>query len=147
MFHRIKNRRSARTWVLAAGILPALLVVAACSSSGSNAAAPAGSASASSTAVSTAQATVKQYEALPTTIPQTTPLTHAVAKGRTFVDLECENTQCHDIATGVQAAGKAVGWNVKLINYNDTQPATLTAAFQQALQYHPVGVSLTGTSS
>jgi ribose transport system substrate-binding protein len=147
MFHRIKDRsRSTRTWALAAGILPAVLVAAACSSSGSNAAAPSGSASASSTAVSTAQATVKQYEALPTTIPQTTPLTHAVTKGRTFVDLECENTQCHDIATGVQAAGKAIGWNVKLINYNDTQPATLTAAFQQALRYHPVGVSLTGTS-
>jgi ribose transport system substrate-binding protein len=147
MFHRIKDRfRSARTWWLAAGIVPALLVAAACSSSGSNAAAPSGSASAGSTAVSTAQATVKQYEATPTTIPQTTPLTHAVTKGRTFVDLECENTQCHDIATGVQAAGKAIGWNVKLINYNDTQPATLTAAFQQALQYHPVGVSLTGTA-
>jgi len=147
MFHRIKDRfRSAPTWGLAAAILPALLVAAACSSSGSNAAAPSGSASAGSTAVSTAQATVKQYEAAPTTIPQTTPLTHAVTKGRTFVDLECENTQCHDIATGVQAAGKAIGWNVKLINYNDTQPATLTAAFQQALQYHPVGVSLTGTA-
>jgi hypothetical protein len=147
MFHRIKDRfRSTRTWALAAGILPAVLVAAACSSSGSNAAAQSGSASASSTAVSTAQATVKQYEAEPTTIPQTTPLTHAVTKGRTFVDLECENTQCHDIATGVQAAGKAIGWNVKLINYNDTQPATLAAAFHQALQYHPVGVSLTGTS-
>jgi ribose transport system substrate-binding protein len=147
MFHPIKDRfRSARTWGLAAGIVPALLVAAACSSSGGSTAAPSGSASASSTAVSTAQATVKQYEAAPSTIPQTTPLTHAVTKGKTFVDLECENTQCHDIATGVQAAGKAIGWNVKLINYNDTQPATLTAAFQQALQYHPVGVSLTGTS-
>jgi ribose transport system substrate-binding protein len=136
---------------------PALLIAAACSSSpassspastspASSASTPSGTTSASSTAVATAEATAKQYEALPTTIPQTTPLTHPVAKGKTFVDLECENTQCHDIATGVQAAGKALGWNVKLINYNDTQPATLTAAFQQALQYHPVGVSLTGTS-
>jgi ribose transport system substrate-binding protein len=131
---------------------PALLIAAACSSSpassspASSASTPSGTTSASSTAVATAEATAKQYEALPTTIPQTTPLTHPVAKGKTFVDLECENTQCHDIATGVQAAGKAIGWNVKLINYNDTQPATLTAAFQQALQYHPVGVSLTGTS-
>jgi ribose transport system substrate-binding protein len=153
MFHPIRYRfRSARTWGLAAAMAPALLVAAACSSSpassspASSASAPSGTSSASSTAVATAEATAKQYEALPTTIPQTTPLTHPVAKGKTFVDLECENTQCHDIATGVQAAGKAIGWNVKLINYNDTQPATLTAAFQQALQYHPVGVSLTGTS-
>ena len=153
MFHPIRYRfRSARTWGLAAAMAPALLIAAACSSSpassspASSASTPSGTTSASSTAVATAEATAKQYEALPTTIPQTTPLTHPVAKGKTFVDLECENTQCHDIATGVQAAGKAIGWNVKLINYNDTQPATLTAAFQQALQYHPVGVSLTGTS-
>lgn len=148
MFHRIRYRgRSARALGLAAGVLPALLIAAACSSSsGNGASAPSGSTSARSTAVATAQATVKQYEAVPTTIPQQAPLTHPVTKGQTFVDLECENTQCHDIATGVQAAGKAIGWNVKLINYNDTQPATLTAAFQQALQYHPVGVSLTGTS-
>lgn len=148
MFHPIRYRfGSARTWGLAAGMAPALLIAAACSSSpASSASTPSGTTSASSTAVATAEATAKQYEALPTTIPQTTPLTHPVAKGKTFVDLECENTQCHDIATGVQAAGKAIGWNVKLINYNDTQPATLTAAFQQALQYHPVGVSLTGTS-
>src|ERR1700722_2191109 len=153
MFHPIRYRfRSARTWGLAAAMAPALLIAAACSSSpassspASSASTPSGTTSASSTAVATAQATVKQYEAVPTTIPQQTPLTHPVTKGQTFVDLECENTQCHDIATGVQAAGKAIGWNVKLINYNDTQPATLTAAFQQALQYHPVGVSLTGTS-
>jgi ribose transport system substrate-binding protein len=100
----------------------------------------------SSSVVAAAQATVKQYEATPAAIPQTTALAHPVTKGKTFVDLECENTQCHDIATGVQAAGKAIGWNVKLIGYNDTQPATLVAAFHQALQYHPVGVSLTGTS-
>jgi len=149
MFQRIRYRfRSARAWGLAAAALPALLIAAACSSSsqGTDASTPSGATSASSAAVSTAQATVKQYEAVPTTISQKTPLPHPVTKGRTFVDLECENTQCHDIATGVEAAGKAIGWNVKLINYNDTQPATLTAAFQQALQYHPVGVSLTGTS-
>jgi ribose transport system substrate-binding protein len=155
MFHPIRYRfRSARTWGLAAGVVPAVLIAAACSSSAgssasspaSSASSPSGSASASSTGFAAEQATVKQYEAVPTTIPQTTPLTHPVTKGKTFVDLECENTQCHDIATGVEAAAKAIGWNVKLINYNDTQPATLTAAFQQALQYHPVGVSLTGTS-
>lgn len=149
MFHRIRyRRRSLRAWGLTAGILPALLAAAACSSSsqGNHASTPSGSTSGSSSAVSAALATVKQYEAVPTSIPQQTPLAHPVTKGRTFVDLECENTQCHDIATGVQAAGKAIGWNVKLISYNDTQPATLTAAFQQALQYHPVGVTLAGTS-
>src|SRR5258707_2657831 len=147
MFHPIRYRcRSARAWGLTAGILPALLIAAACSSPGNSASAPSGSTPASSAAVAAAQATVKQYEAVPMSIAQKTPLAHPVTKGRTFVDLQCENTQCHDIATGVQAAGKAIGWNVKLINYNDTQPATLTAAFQQALPYHPVGVTLAGTS-
>lgn len=148
MFHRIRyQRRSVRAWGLAAAVLPLLLIAAACSSSGgSDASAPSGSASGSSAAVSAAQATVEQYEAVPTTISQSTPLKRPVTKGKTFVDLECENTQCHDIATGVEAAGKAIGWNVKLVSYDDTQPATLTAAFQQALQYHPVAVSLTGTA-
>jgi ribose transport system substrate-binding protein len=132
--------------MLTASITASILAAAACSSSsGKDTSAVSGSTSTNS-ALSGAKATIKHYEAEPTSIPQTTPLTHPVTKGKTFVDLECENTQCHDIATGVQAAGKAIGWNVKLINYDDTQPATLTAAFRQALQYHPVGVSLTGTS-
>lgn len=153
MFRYIRiSCRSCRTVALAAGIVATLLIVAACSSSSSNSASTSsasgsssGSAS-SSPAIRAAEALVKQYEAAPTTIPQTTPLAHPVAKGKTFVELECENTQCHDIATGIQAAGKAIGWNVKVVSYNDTQPATLVAAFQQALQYHPVAVSLAGTS-
>lgn len=143
-----KSRRPYRLAALGAGVIVALAATACGSSSaGSSGSSGSGaSATPSSPAVSAAEELVKQYEAIPTAIPQQTPLAHPVAKGKTFVDLVCENTQCHDIATGVQAAGKAIGWNVKLISYNDTQPATLTAAFQQALQYHPVGVSLTGTS-
>ena len=147
MFQQIRyRRRSSRAVRLAAGIIPAVVIAAACSSQGNDTATSSGSSSGGSAAVSSLLATVKQYEAEPTTIPQKTPLAHPVKKGQTFVDLECENTQCHDIATGVQAAGAAIGWNVKLINYNDTQPNTLIAAFHQALQYHPVAVSLAGTS-
>jgi ribose transport system substrate-binding protein len=125
------------------------LILSACGSSGGSSSGTSGSGSTPGTSgpsVSAAQAAAKQYEATPTSIPQQTPLTRPAAKGKTFVDLVCENTQCHDIATGVQAAGRAIGWNVKLISYNDTQPNTLTAAFRQALQYQPVGVSLTGTA-
>jgi ABC-type sugar transport system substrate-binding protein len=139
-------RRPSR--IAAAGAAAALaLIASACTSAnGSNATSSGGSSKQDSATVTAAQAMVKKYEATPASIPQQTPLVRPVTKGKTFVDLVCENTQCHDISTGVVAAGKAIGWNVKLISYNDTQPATLTAAFQQALQYHPVGVSLTGTS-
>jgi ribose transport system substrate-binding protein len=149
LFQHIKNfRRPYRVATLGVGVMVAL-IVSACGSSGGGSSASSGSgqsAKPSSPAVAAAQTVVKKSEIAPTKIPQQTPLEHPVTKGKTFVDLVCENTQCHDIATGVQAAGKAIGWNVKLISYNDTQPATLAAAFQQALQYHPVGVSLTGTS-
>lgn len=124
----------------------ALIATACGNSNGGSSGSSGDSPKPSSPAVASAQAVVKNYETTPTSIPQQAPLAHPVTKGKTFVDLVCENTQCHDIATGVQAAGKAIGWNIKLVSYNDTQPASLTAAFQQALQYHPVGVSLTGTS-
>lgn len=149
MFQHIRNfRRPYRMTTLGVGVMVAL-IVSACGSSGggsSGSSSSGQSAKPSSPAVAAAQTVVKKYEVAPARIPQQTPLEHPVTKGKTFVDLVCENTQCHDIATGVQAAGKAIGWNVKLISYNDTQPSTLASAFQQALQYHPVGVSLTGTS-
>jgi ribose transport system substrate-binding protein len=152
MYQHMKTRhRVGRPAIAATCVIGTLLLTAACGSGSSGGGTPAAasggsSAGATNSSLTAAQAVVKKYEATPQSIPQQTPLKHAATKGKTFVDLVCENTQCHDIAIGVQAAGKAIGWNIKLISYNDAQPATLASAFNQALRYHPVGVSLTGTS-
>jgi ribose transport system substrate-binding protein len=102
-------------------------------------------AGASSGGQARAESVLKEYEATPKGIPQTVSLKSAPVKGKTFVYLECDNTQCANIGGGVVAAGKALGWNVKVIDYQSANPATLVTGFQQALQYHPVAVAETGT--
>jgi ribose transport system substrate-binding protein len=106
------------------------------------------SAGASSRSISTdAQSQIERYEKTPTSISQKVPLKHAVTKGQTFVYLECDNTQCHDIGDGAIAAAKAIGWNIKVIDYQSANPATLVTGFQQALSYKPVAVAETGTGA
>lgn len=105
------------------------------------------SAGASSKSISNAQSQIARYEKAPTTISQTVPLKHAVTKGQTFVYLECDNTQCHDIGDGAIAAAQAIGWNIKVIDYQSANPATLVTGFQQALSYKPVAVAETGTGA
>ena len=94
--------------------------------------------------VTAAEQIVASAEKLPTAIPQTTPLTSAPPKGKTFVFLQCEIAQCTDIASGVKAATAAVGWNLKTIPFQSSNPATLVSAMQQALQYNPVAVAFSG---
>jgi ribose transport system substrate-binding protein len=106
---------------------------------------PAGASSSSNLA--SAQAQMKKYEETPKTIPQTVPLKSPVNTSQTFVYLECDNTQCHDIGDGTIAAAKAIGWKIQVIDYQSANPATLVTAFQQALSYHPVAVAETGTGA
>ncbi len=94
--------------------------------------------------VAAAEQIVAAAETVPAHIPQTTPLTSAPPKGKTFVFLQCEVSQCTDIAKGIKAATAAVGWNLKTIAFQSANPATLVSAMQQALQYNPVAVAFSG---
>jgi ribose transport system substrate-binding protein len=144
--------RRAKHAIIGSGVAVALLLVAACSSSGS---ATKGGTSASSGASSTttssgsgqvaaAQAATQQSEQQPTQIPLTTKLNSTPPSGKTFVFLQCELAQCKTFAEGVAAGAKALGWTLKVLSFQNSNPATLTAAMDQALQYHPVGVAFTG---
>ena len=160
----MKSRRLA-----GAGLAAALLALAACSSAGSSSsssAAPAAtstgtSASAGTSASSTAtagtdatgvsasalaaaQATVKAASTVPTTIPETQKLPSAPPKGKTVLFLQCEEVQCGYEGTGLKAAAAAIGWNVKTLNFQAANPATLVSALQAGLQYHPVAAFFTG---
>jgi ribose transport system substrate-binding protein len=142
----------------------ALLAVAACSSSSSSSSSPAapastgaasaGAASAaatsssgtggSSAAVAAAQAAVAKAETMPTAIPETQALSSPPPKGKTVLFMQCEEVECSYEGTGMKAAVAAIGWNVKVLNYQAANPATLVAALQTGLQYHPVAAFFSG---
>ena len=80
----------------------------------------------------------------PTGINQTVPLKSKPPRGKTIVFIQCDLAACADIASGVQAGAKALGWNYKQLNYQNANPTTLVTAMQQALAYHPTAVSFSG---
>lgn len=80
----------------------------------------------------------------PTAIPVTTPLPGKPPTGKTFVFLQCDFPTCPFQGQGVEEAAKAIGWNVKVLNFKLADASTLVAAMKTALQYHPVAVSFSG---
>ncbi len=153
----MKSRRLA-----GAGLAAALLALAACSSAASSSSSPSapastGTSSASGTAtagtdatgvsasaLAAAQSTVKTASTVPTTIPETQKLPSAPPKGKTVLFLQCEEVQCGYEGNGLKAAAAAIGWNVKVLNFQAANPATLVSALQAGLQYHPVAAFFTG---
>jgi hypothetical protein len=156
--------RRSRTRLAGAGLAAAaLLTLAACSSASSSsssapASAPAaGTASASAAAtasasaagtsssvVAAAEAAVKSASTMPTSIPETQTLPSAPPKGKTVLFLQCEEVQCGYEGDGLKAAAAAIGWTVKVLNFQAANPATLVSALQSGLQYHPVAAFFSG---
>jgi ribose transport system substrate-binding protein len=135
-----------------------VLILAGCSSSSSSTTASAsspaasslsGSASSSASGGSSSQVdaataiTQKWIHASPT-LSATTPLTSPAPTGKTFVWLNCEIPACTEIGQGIKEATALLGWNLKVIQYNQANISALVPAMQQALTYHPVGVGLSG---
>lgn len=148
---RIRSTKAQAGLALAAVVAMGLMT--ACSSSSTStepSAAPAASEAPASEAagneeVTAAQAIVDQFSQAPTSIVQNVPLTGPFpGKGATHVFLQCELPQCKSIGDGVRAADAAVGWVSKTIPYNTADPATLSAAMIQALDYKPAVVTPTG---
>jgi ribose transport system substrate-binding protein len=145
-----KRAPAARARMVPAVALLATTValLAACSSGSSTSSggqssggSPSSTASAQVTAARQATADALQQ---PASIPLTTLLTTAPPTGKTFVFLQCELAQCKTFEEGVAAATAALGWHLKVLSFQNANPATLTSAMNQALQYHPVGVAFTG---
>jgi ribose transport system substrate-binding protein len=132
------------------GLSAAVLALAACSSAASSnssssaSSAPSASAAAASPAVTAAEAAIKTATAMPTSIPETQALPSAPPKGKTVLFLQCEQVQCSYEGTGLKAAAAAIGWTVKVLNFQAANPATLVTALQTGLQYHPVAAFFSG---
>lgn len=87
---------------------------------------------------------LQTLEKPPTALPITKALRKAPPKGKTFVFLQCDIAQCTQESTALKAVTKAIGWNLRTIPYQSANPASLIAGLQQALQYKPAGVGLSG---
>jgi ribose transport system substrate-binding protein len=129
----------------------AATLLAACgsnSSSTSNSSAgssnSSGSSGGGSSEVTAAQSKASAALKTPTTINQTVPLNAKPASGTKVIFLQCELAACADIASGVQAGAKAIGWSYSAINWKSTDPTTLITAMNQALNSHPYAVSFSG---
>jgi len=130
--------------IAASGAAAIAMVTAGCSSSSSAGTAAGGTGTSSATAsagVQEATQALKPYLGTPTKIGVATPLKSAPDKGKTFIYIQCAFAQCKSVATGVTAAASALGWTTKILSFDETNPATLVAAMQQALQYDPVAVA------
>ena len=92
--------------------------------------------------VQAALGAVRQAMAAPTGIGVTAPLATKPPAGKTLVWLQCDAAQCAQVTDAFKPAVAAVGWHLKTVGYQSANPATLVAAMRQALQYHPVAVSL-----
>ncbi|WP_375501477.1 sugar ABC transporter substrate-binding protein [uncultured Jatrophihabitans sp.] len=92
-----------------------------------------------------AKRAVAELVAPPTANLIRTPLNAAPTKGKTIVYLQCtDGEQCALIGQGVKAAAGTVGWNVKTVDFQESNPSTLAAGLRLALQYHPVASIVVG---
>ena len=145
----IKRYKSMRVSRAAVAVVVGGALLAACSSSTKAAsssspttAAPSGGGGNSQ--VAAAEAYVTKAEQVPTSIPLNTPLKTKPPTGKTFVFMQCDIDQCTVEAQALKTVTAALGWNLKTIPYQSANPATLISGMQQALQYNPVGVGLSG---
>jgi ribose transport system substrate-binding protein len=86
------------------------------------------------------EAAVKADETPTTKIPVNTPLKSKPAAG-SVIFVAC-SYECVLTGVGMQAAATAAGWSYSQITYDITNPSTLVAALQQALQQKPSAVAV-----
>ena len=145
--NRISQCHRTRIKALVA-LAAAILTLAACGSSkGSGTQSNSGTASSSassSASVTSARSLLSTYTQEPTQIGITVPLKAPPPPGKTIVFLRCELPQCGQFSDGIQSAAAAVGWHYKVITFQTADPSSLISGLTQALQYHPVAVSLAG---
>ncbi len=145
---RVLRVRSNRLYVVVTSLaLSTCLGLTACSSSGAADATPktkSQSSGSQNAQAATAQKFVNNFLATPTKIGATGQLASAPPKGKTIVFTQGNTPQFQTEGNGVAAAAAALGWTLKRIPYDATNPATLVSAMQQALRYNPVAVVVPG---
>jgi ribose transport system substrate-binding protein len=154
----MKHRQSWR--VAAVGLAALGLLLAACggddSGSSSNTTAAAAETTAATTAAGGAETTmdsmggmaseqaaarVEAFRQPVTELPLNEPI--KVEPGKKLFYVQCSVPVCAEIATGIEAAAKAAGWDYQTTSHQDT-PETVAAAFDAAIAAKPDVVLTSG---
>jgi ribose transport system substrate-binding protein len=124
------------------GVIAVALFVAGCGSSGGSSSSSSTS-SGESASVAKAKQITKEAEQVPSTIDISTPLSRKPPAGKTILFLRCDQPVCGGYVEGLEAAAKALNWNVKYETFTQT-PQGIQQAINTAIQEHPDGIFFTG---
>jgi ABC-type sugar transport system substrate-binding protein len=91
-----------------------------------------------------APAALEPYLTKPSTLPDFAPLTEAPPTGRTIYYINTGSGSAAEIAHGVEAAAKTLGWKYKGLTYNVANPATGNSAYLAAINSGADGIISTG---
>ncbi len=126
-----RNRRAVT--IIAVGA-----IVAALATTGSTVAAGSAHAASQSLKNEVAQATasVAAAERAPTRVNVRVKFPHRPPSGKTVAWLVPGLSAATDLTSAIKAAAKVLGWKIVPIAFDESNPATLDAAFQQAVSEH-----------
>ncbi len=95
----------------------------------------------SSDGMAMAQERVDAFRQPVTELPVSDPV--AVESGKKLFYVQCSVSACTEIATGLEAAAKAAGWEYETVSHQDT-PETVASAFDAAIAAKPDVVMTSG---
>lgn len=94
--------------------------------------------------VAEAEARLAEHLAPPTSFADREPLSAPIEPGQELIFLRCSLPVCSSIAASFQDAAEAVGWSVSVIDFSSTDPESVIASFNQAVDAAPDGIAITG---
>lgn len=135
--------RSTRRLGLASAAAAVATLAAACSNSGSSTTTKSDPASEAPTS-SSAAIDAASYLTPPTALPVTTPVSKAIPTGYKIIFIQGPYPQADTIYKGMSAAAAVLGWSVKHVVYDPTNPATITTSIESAIAERPNAIVLNG---
>lgn len=138
--------RTKRLLVSAAVAALSISTLAACGSSSKSAGSSGDSSTADNSSSGVSQEIidyVKEHSVIPKTIGVTEKVSKPIPTGKRLVYINCGAQACTNIGNAMQEATKVLGWQFININTQPT-PQAIQAAFQQAINLKPDGVSSGG---
>ena len=128
---------------LASAAIVALTLSSGCSNSGTSKTANVDPATGTPTS-SGAAIDAANFLTPPTTLPVTTPIAKAIPSGYQIIFIQGPYPQADTVYKGMLAAAAVLGWSVKHVIYDPTNPATIATSIQSAIAERPNAIVLSG---
>ncbi|MGE3622103.1 MAG: hypothetical protein AB7L84_16740, partial [Acidimicrobiia bacterium] len=103
-----------------------------------------GSESSGDDQVTAARARVEEALAEPTEFIGREPLSEVPEPGKELIFLRCSLPVCSIIAAAFQDAAAVLDWKAEIIDFSSTDPESVIAAMNQAVDAAPDGIAITG---